>query len=231
MKVAICSRIKGEELRETILKHGFKVVNREPEFVLSYGGDGTILFSERKYPSVPKLAIKDVKTSKICRRCDIKSTDIRDVLKKVKLKKYKLLEEMKLEADFKNKKILALNEIQIHNKLPTRAIRFSLQVNGKMFKKLVGDGVIVATPFGSAAYYSSVGGKQFKSGIGIGFNNLYLRKIKSFVVPENSKIEVMIGRGPALLLADNYEKFVELKNGDIVKIKKAKEKAKFILVD
>jgi NAD+ kinase len=228
MNVAICSKIERKRIEEILSKSGFKIVNKNPEFILCYGGDGTILFSERKFPSIPKLIVKDVKTSRICRKYDVPSTKIKAVLQKIKLKKFRIIEEMKLEAKIKKKKLVALNEIQVHNKLPTRAIRFSLKVNGKYFDDLIGDGVIIATPFGSTAYYSSVGGRKFKKGIGIAFNNLYMRKIRSFVVPENSKVIVKIKRGPALLLADNYEKFIELREGSKVVIKKSKEKAKFI---
>jgi NAD+ kinase len=231
MKVAICSRIKRKKLRKILLKFGFKVMNRNPDFVLCYGGDGTVLFSERKFPSIPKLVVKDVKTSRVCRKYDIPSTKIESALQKIKSKKYEIIEEMKLEANFKGKKLTALNEVQVHNKLPTRAIRFSLKVNGKFFDNLIGDGVIVATPFGSTAYYSSVGGRKFEKGIGIAFNNLYSKKIKSFVVSENSKVIVKIKRGPALLIVDNYEKFIQLKEGDKVVIRKSEEKARFIDVN
>jgi NAD+ kinase len=231
MKVAICSKIKSKKLRQILSKFGFKLVNKNPDFVLCYGGDGTVLFSERKFPSIPKLIVKDVKTSRICRKYDIPSTKIKIALQKIKLKKFKIIEEMKLEVKFKRKKLVALNEIQVHNKLPTKAIRFSLKVDGKFFDNLIGDGVIVATPFGSTAYYSSVGGRKFRKGIGIAFNNLYSRKIKSFVVPENSKVVVRIKRGPALLLADNYERFIELKDEDKVIIKKSSQKARFMSVN
>ena len=30
-----------------------------PEFVISYGGDGTLLKSEHKYPSIPKLFLRN----------------------------------------------------------------------------------------------------------------------------------------------------------------------------
>jgi NAD+ kinase len=231
MKVAVCSRIKKKELTKTLYKLGFHVVNKNPDIIVCYGGDGTVLFGERKFPSIPKLIIKDLKFSRICRKYDVPSTSIENALQKIKSGKFKIIEEMKLKAKFKGKSLVALNEIQVHNKLPTKAIRFSLRVNGKFFDNLIGDGVIVATPFGSTAYYSSVGGRKFKKGIGIAFNNLYLKKIKSFVIPEDSKVVIKIKRGPALLLADNYEKFIQLKYGDKVVIKKAKEKARFIDVN
>ncbi len=226
MKVTIVSKYDKKPIEKILRKFNFRVVNKNPDVVLTYGGDGTILYSERKFPSVPKLIIKY--KSSICRKCDYSFKDLEKVLEKLSRGKFKILKEMKLEAKFKDKRLIALNEIQIHNKFPTKAIRFSVWVNGKKFENLIGDGVIIATPFGSTAYYSSTGGKPFKKGIGISFNNLFIKKIKSFVVRENSKIKVRIEKGPALLLADNLEKFIELKEGDEVLIKKTGEYANFI---
>ncbi len=186
------------------------------------------MYSERKYPSVPKLIVKY--NSKICRKCDYSFKNLKKILKKISEGKFKIHEEIKVEAKFKGKKLLGLNEIQVHNKIPTKALRFSLFVNRKKFRNLVGDGVIISTPFGSSAYYSSTGGKIFKKGIGISFNNLFRKKIKSFVVEENSKIKVRVEKGIGLILADNCEKYFQIREGEEVLIKKSRENAKFIFV-
>ena len=68
---------------------------------------------------------------------------------------------IKLKATTKQKKIVALNEINIHHKLPTKAIRFYIKFGKNKIINLIGDGVIIATPFGSTGYYKSVGGKFF----------------------------------------------------------------------
>lgn len=226
MKAAICST-DALKVKRILVKNGFNIVKRNPGFVLCYGGDGTVLFAERLYPSIPKLIIKK---TKICRKYDYKLKDLNKILKKIKNKKFKLIKKTKLIANYKNDKLIALNEIQIHTKLPIRAIRFSLEVNGKEFENLIGDGAIVATPFGSTGYYSATGGKLFKKGIGISFNNLYSRKISSIVVPNNSKIKIKIIRDNALLLADNNEKYFELEKGDTITVEKHKRLAKFIQV-
>ncbi len=226
-KVAICSTIDKKNLASELRKAGFKIVEKNPDWVLSYGGDGTILYAERKYPGVPKLAVKN---TKICHRCEIKSDGLKGPLYSIKSHNYTITKETKLETVVGKQKIIALNEIQIHNKLPTRAIRFSVQVDEKKFEDLIGDGVIVATPYGSTAYYQSTGGIPFEAGIGISFNNLFLKKVSSFIAADNSVIKIKIERGPALLIADNDEKFVELKNGDVVEVKKCDEKAQFIKI-
>lgn len=228
MKVSVCSPIEKEKLNKILTDYGFEVVNKNPDFVLCYGGDGTILYGERLYPSVPKLLIK---TTEKCRDYDYSPKNFDSVLKNVRDHNYVVLEEMKLEAFYKNNMLIGLNEIQLHTKLPTRAVRFSVNVDNKKFENLVGDGVIVATPFGSTGYYLATGGRQFKEGIGLSFNNIHSKKIFPFVVPENSKIKIRIDRDSAILLNDNNPKYFNLNKGDEVSIQKSKETARFILVN
>jgi NAD+ kinase len=227
MKVAICSPEK-ENVKKILVKYGFQVVTKNPDFVICYGGDGTILYGERLYPAVPKLAVK---TTEICRRCDYGSRYLSSILEEVKKENYMIVEEMKLDAYYKNKKMTSLNEVQIHTALPIRAVRFSIFVDGKKFENLIGDGVIIATPFGSTGYYLATGGRPFKEGIGISFNNLHTKKIPSFTVPEDSKIKIKMIRDSALLLSDNNPKYFRLKEGDEVVVQESEEKAKFIFVE
>jgi NAD+ kinase len=223
----IVSRIEASQIKDALKKNGFKIVERNPDFVVCYGGDGTVLFSERKFPEVPKLVVKRKNTF---RECDYTLYDFENILFKIREEKFKIRKEMKLETNFENEKLVGLNEIQIRAKLPTHAIRFSVFVDGKQFDNLIGDGVIVATPFGSTGYYRSTGGRKFNRGIGISFNNLHNKKIKSFVVPESSLIRVKVNRGPTWVLADNYERFLELKDSVVSTIRKSKSVANFIYV-
>jgi NAD kinase len=137
---------------------------------------------------------------------------------------------MKLETQAKGKRLVGLNEIQIHLKLPIYAVRFSFSVDGKEYDDLIGDGVIVATSFGSTGYYKATGGESFEKGIGVSFNNLHNSKVRSFVVPEDSVINLTVTRGPALLLADNNENFIELNAGNSASIRKSGSVANFIYV-
>ncbi|MEM5793646.1 MAG: hypothetical protein QXS48_04800 [Candidatus Aenigmatarchaeota archaeon] len=228
MRIAIVSPLKKERILRVAKKFGFEISDKKPELVVCYGGDGTILYAERVFPGILKLVIK--KPTSVCKKCEYKLSELNKVLREVSKRNYEIVEEVKLEARVKGKKLFALNEIQLHNKNPARAIKFSVYAEGRKFENLLGDGVIVSTPYGSTAYYSSTGGKPFKKGIGISFNNLHRKKIKSFVIPENSSVRIKVLRGPALVLADNYEKFVEILKGR-VEIKKAKEKARFVKIN
>lgn len=226
-RVWIVSKYDVREIKEKLKKFGFNVTRKNPEMVICYGGDGTILYAERIFPGIPKLVIK--RDSSICRKCDYTPQNLLSILERLKEGKYKIKEEMKLEGIAKNRKLIGLNEIQIHNKLPIRAIRFTLEVlNRRIYA--IGDGVIISTPFGSTGYYKAAGGKKFERGIGICFNNPHPREIKSFVVPDDSEIRVRIEKEEAYLLADNYERFISLKEGDETIIRKTEGKARFILM-
>jgi NAD+ kinase len=227
MKVSICTSREKENLIKILNKYGFEVVTKNPEFVLCYGGDGTTLFSERQYPHVPKLVIK---TSELCKQYEYSPKSIDSVLKKLKENEYMILEEIKLNAYFKGNAVTALNEIQVHTKLPIKAIRFSVDAE-KKFDNLIGDGVIVSTPFGSTGYYLASGGKQFKEGIGVSFNNIHSRKIYPVIVNVNSKIKIKMNRDFGILLNDNNSKYFDLKEGDEVTIEKSDETARFIQVN
>jgi NAD+ kinase len=224
-KVSVVFRLDPLEVKNVLSAEGFEVVDENPDFVVCYGGDGTVLFGERKFPEVPKLVLK---TSIVCRKYDYDVNKLREYLTKIKAGDYQIHHEMKVETTAKGEKLVGLNEIQVHLKMPIYAVRFSFSVNGKISDELIGDGIIVSTPFGSTGYYKATGGKSFKKGIGISFNNLHNKKRPSLVVSDDSVVKLTITRGPAWLLADNNEDFIELDAGDSVKIKKSKSVANFI---
>lgn len=219
------SQTKTFGINKLLVQNGFRIVDSDPDFILCYGGDGTILFAERKLPQIPKLIIKK---SEICRKCDYAFHDLAKILRKIINREFIITKKMKLEVTFEQKRLIGLNEIQVHTKLPIQAIRFSLAVDSREFKDLIGDGVVVATPFGSTGYYQSTGGREFKKGIGVSFNNLHNKRIKSFIAPDDAEIKVTVNRGQAWISADNNENLIELEDFGIVTIRKSRSIANFI---
>ncbi|MBD3155331.1 MAG: hypothetical protein GF368_01605 [Candidatus Aenigmarchaeota archaeon] len=223
MKIGIFSKSEVKpELKEDIEKYGFQYSEKKPNIIISIGGDGTYLRSERKWPGIPKLIVKD---SSVCVKCE--TDDLGKALEKIKKKDYKIKENIKLETNIKRKKLKCVNEFSFRNRYATTALRFYLWVNGDRTDEIIGDGLIFATPFGSTAYYKSVGGEEFEKGIGIGFNNPTVR-MKDLVVKEDSKIEFKINRGDAVFNADNNPRIISLENGDIIRVKKSKEVSKIV---
>ena len=222
MQVAVVAggnEIREKRLKKAIKKVGLKISGK-PDVVISYGGDGTILISEHKFPGIPKLVIKD---SEICHKCEYKDDDIEALLTKLKRKKYEKVYEKKLQHG----KLRALNEFHLHNANPNTAIRFSAKVDGEIVANIIGDGAIVCTAFGSGGYYLSAGGKVFKRGTGFILNNPHNTKRKAKVLDEDSTVVFKVQRGPALLCHDNV-KCINIKEGQRIEIKRSQDKTCFI---
>ncbi|MBI4150287.1 NAD(+)/NADH kinase [Candidatus Woesearchaeota archaeon] len=221
------NRENVKALKQHLLIHGFVYDNKKPELVISLGGDGTYLYAERQYPSVPKLLIRD---SNICNKC---GEDVLDkVIDKLKAGKYHVLECMKLDAQVNGKRVLTCaNDFVLRNKRLTQAIRFALDIGTKQIDgELIGDGLVISTSYGSTAYYYSITKQHFNYGIGIAFNNL-TKRMRPLVVDENAILRITMVRESAELAADNNPKLVRVNQGDVIEIRKRKETAKILKVN
>lgn len=227
-KVSIVAKDESqiEGLKKIVEAKGLKYVTRNPNFVISLGGDGTFLISERKFPGIPKLLIRD---SEICNKCvgNHKET----ILDFIKLNAFEIKEELKLEGSFKDNEFIAINDIIIRNKIPNQAIRMDIYINAeKKFSGIIGDGIVVSTPFGSSAYFHSITRQSFDEGLGIAFSNPVEYQEPMFV-KKNQVIKVKLLRGDAEIAFDNERKVYTIKEGELMIIRKAAESAKIIMLE
>src|SRR5690348_9333698 len=111
----------AQDIKPLAEELSFEIVEENPDVIVSYGGDGTLLASERQFPGIPKLPIRD---SKVCKKCSDHETD--HLLKLLKENQIPLTEQSKLEAAFEGSSLTALNDIVIRNKSAYHAIRFYL---------------------------------------------------------------------------------------------------------
>lgn len=204
-----------------------------PAVVFSLGGDGTYLFAERKFPGIPKILIRD---NSICNQCN--ENTLHDIIEALRAHQYAVKSNMMLAAAIHlrkgkkgkvgKKELACTNDFILRNKDPTQALRFTVSVNGKHLDgTFVGDGIIIATPFGSTGYFYSAARKKFTSGIGVAFNNTHLPQ-HPLILPEHSRIAITIVRADAQFAADNNPSIITLHPGDSVTITKSPQAAKIV---
>jgi len=218
------NRSSVEAMKATVKRLGLKYKKRNPDMIISLGGDGTFLSSERKFPKVPKLLIRD---SDICQKCA--NLEFDEIFMKIILKNYVLMKYLKLEAIYKSKKYLATNDIVVRNQVPLYALRFEVTINNKKKPCMIGDGIVLSTVFGATGYHYSITKKKFTKGIGLAFNNL-TENVAHKILPDNSVVKLKLIRHDADFCIDNDPKIMKMKEGETVTIKGSRKFAQIIKV-
>jgi NAD+ kinase len=215
MRLAITGKIRAdvERLKQQARKLGFQL-SQKPDLVISFGGDGSLLYAERVFPGVPKLPLRN---KSLCLTCN--EGNLEALLGALKQRRFRVVSYPKLEARAKGKVLLAANDLVIRNLQPYAALRFSLSSNGKRVGEFIGDGCVIATTFGSTGYFRSVSHCSFDSGFGLALNNP--TKQHDPLYTETPKFRITILRGEGVLCADNNALCIPLSRGDIVTVRKS----------
>lgn len=222
MKVLIHGK-SSKDIEPVIKSFGLNIVTSNPEVVISFGGDGTLLSSERLYPGIAKLPIRN---SKFCNKCSSHKDE--DLLKKLVEGKLKLREYTKLETQVLYKRFYALNDFVIRNIRPIHTIRFKIIQNSVPSKLFIGDGLVLSTSFGSTGYFKSITGQSFNTSRkewGIILNNT-TEKTKPIYPKPGEEIGFSLVRGQATLSFDNSPEVFTIDEGSQLQFKLSEKVAK-----
>ncbi len=217
----------AKQITKELKKAGYRVDLNKADFVITLGGDGTILRASRMLAE-KKLPILGIHMGGLGFLTEIDLEQLTNALQRIKKKKYKIDERTMIEAGIGGKKLLALNDIVISKSGIARVIR--LEVEG--ITEYLADGLIFATATGSTAYNLSAGGPLLDPhSPTIVLSAICPHKISIRPIVLEKGVTVKLTRGDKVIVTADGQNMLPLKVGQKVKIEKSKLKTRFIRLD
>ncbi len=221
MKVKILSNPKKQWALEVAAKltgmlkqANHSIVSKSAEATICIGGDGTILYHHHKGRiQGPILGIGGDK-SYVCQ------LHYKELDKVLPVLNGNMQPVMTLECVVGNDRFRVLNDVVVHA-THYRVAELSVAVDNTRAGAFEGDGLIVSSPLGSAAYSYSAGGAQLRPDerkLSIVPICPYRRAFSPLVLQENSKVEITVGSDCALIMDGIFVK--RLKKGERVTVTK-----------
>ena len=164
------------------------------DFVISIGGDGTILRSANEIGelSIPIIGLNKGRLGFLA-NSPIEIID--SIIEKITNSNYRISERAIIQVEFEGKTKNALNEISISRKNTTSLITIDTKLNNQYLNTYWADGLIISTPTGSTGYSLSCGGPIIMPDS----KNLVLTPIaphnlnaRPLVISDNKQIEISI---------------------------------------
>jgi len=212
---------------------------KNAQTILTFGGDGTLIHksSQFAYLGVPFVGIN---TGNLGFLTAAEEKDLEKVVEYAAGGKLYLSERITLNVstetntkqETRNKKHIAVNEAVVKGSY--RVAELKIHINSEEFLKVLGDGVIVATPTGSTAYSLSSGGSIVDPEINsliVTFINPIGLPIPSVVLSPDDEIEIELVRGDDVSLIIDGQEHEKLIVGQKVKISRGKHNVKFGYLD
>ena len=137
--------------------YNFETVCKNSDFLVSIGGDGTLISVARRSVEYHKPVL-GVNLGTLGFLTNIKPEELEGFIKKMLIGDYRIDSRMMIETNVAKKTVVAFNDIVITKKAVPHMITVEAKIDGKLFNRYYGDGIIISTPTGSSAYNLSCGG-------------------------------------------------------------------------
>ena len=202
------------------------------DFIISMGGDGTILQLIHKYPTI-EAPILGINLGHLGFMADVPISDLYPSLQDLINGAYKIDSRLIIEGTTVQKeKCFAVNDIVIHRAKNPSLIEIAIHVDGVYLNTFEADGIIIATPNGSTAYSLAAGGPILSPNI----EALVLTPISPHTISnrpivltahQEIQIQYLSEYEPVEVRADGFESF-SLKTGEVFKISRLERKFKLV---
>jgi NAD+ kinase len=204
----------------------------DADLLISVGGDGTLLRAVRI--AVPLgIPILGINTGRLGFLTEIEMGDAgRDALRAVLAGGYEIEERVALEASVNGGAgHFALNDVVVRRSEHARMTPFGLSLDGELIAHIPSDGIVIATPTGSTAYFLSAGGPIISPNVdafGVAALLPHTLFARPLIVPTSSTVTVTCDSEilHANLEADGTS-VADLAPGDRVTIVRSRDSVKF----
>ena len=204
------------------------------DFVVTLGGDGTVLFAARG-AAKPGVPVFPVNLGEFGFIAGVQPSEWQEALGRFLAGEMKTVRRTMLCAEvFRDNGLAAryeaLNDIVISAKSAAQTISMDISVNGTPLGHFKADGAIVSSPTGSTAYSASAGGPI----VGPDLDALVLTPLNSFSLSARPIVfstkavlsaKIVPSRNRDAILTVDGQKPVDLKDNDEIHIKKSEHDA------
>lgn len=211
----------------------FETICEKADFLVSLGGDGTLLSLVRRSYGHHK-PVMGINAGNLGFLADITIDEVDDFLIKMQQGNYCIDERMMIEGYIKTSKgiksFYAFNDVVITRPTISKMVKIDASIDGDWFNTYRGDGLIISTPTGSTAYNLAAGGPVMypltKAFIMTPICAHSLRQ-RPLVVPADFTIELASAEDRVVAMIDGQDAY-EMQPGDVLVVEGAKTGAKLL---
>ena len=213
----------------------FEKMCERSDFLVSLGGDGTILSLVRRSYGFDKPVL-GINAGTLGFLADITIDDVDNFLAQLLEGEYRIDNRMMMEGcittkEGKKKPFFALNDVVLTRPVISKMVKINASIDGEWFNTYRGDGLIISTPTGSTAYNLAAGGPVMypltQAFIMTAVSAHSLTNQRPLVVPADFTIELSSPSEKVIAVIDGQDHY-EMHEGDVLRIQGAKTGAKLL---
>jgi len=208
---------------------------KKSDFLVSLGGDGTLLSLVRRSYGHHKPVV-GINAGNLGFLADITIDDVDNFLEQLFKGEYRIDNRMMIEGciiskDGSKKSFFAFNDVVITRPVVSKMVKINASIDGGWFNTYRGDGLIISTPTGSTAYNLAAGGPMMypltQAFILTPISAHSLSNQRPLVVPADFTIELNSPDEIVIAVIDGQDSY-DMLEGDMLIIRGADKDAKLL---
>ncbi|HZV80270.1 MAG TPA: NAD(+)/NADH kinase [Candidatus Binatus sp.] len=204
------------------------------DLLITLGGDGTLLRAAHVAGDVPVIGVDFGRMGFLTQ---VERKDFERVLQRLIREGFQTEDRTALQARLlgSNRHFFALNDIFLDRSHHGNLMTLAISISGQQVADIPADGIVVASPTGSTAYFLSAGGPIMAPGLdafGIAPINPHTLFSRPLVVSASETIQIAVPkdeRGAHVYVDGKLE--TDVSPGSVIEIARAERPVKFVRLD